>query len=82
VHIMKQLRVSNWDVATHTVTLTQPIPPARATDTLNQPATSPATGSGITVTVALGGAAALPIGVALDGLTTVGRTVIFQLQTT
>jgi hypothetical protein len=81
MHIMKQLKVTNWDVATSTVTLVQPIPPARATDTLNQPVTSPATGNGITVTVHLGGAAALPTGVALDGLNVVGRTVIFELKT-
>jgi hypothetical protein len=81
MHVLKQLRVSAYDAPTNTVTLAQPIPPARATDTLNSPVTSPTTGNGITVTINFGGEAALPLGANLDGLQTVGRTVLFEIKT-
>jgi hypothetical protein len=81
MHIVKQLRVTAYDPASNLVTLAQPIPPARATDTLNSPVTSPTAGAGISLTINFGGEAALPVGANLDGLQTVGRTVLFEIKT-
>jgi hypothetical protein len=82
MHVLKQLQVTAYDAPTNTVTLAQPIPPARATDTLNSPVTSPTTGNGITVTINFGsGAAVLATPLVLDGLQTVGRTVLFEIKT-
>jgi hypothetical protein len=82
VHMMKQLRVSAIDPATHTVTLTQPTA-APAPDTRNQPLTQPTAGSGVTVTIDFGAAEPLPAGLAgiQPELRTIGASALVELKT-